>query len=241
MKIITLKQSIVFTSLIVGLIWCIKSFELLTHTDLSWLGVYPHRLSSLLGIITAPVIHGSVEHLFNNTLAMLLPGSFLMYGYPKSRWRVLGFIWLFSGLGVWLFARDAYHIGASGLTHGVFFYLFVISILRRDKSSVALMMGAFLLYGGMTMTIFPREPGISFEYHFFGALAGSIAALIWRKLDPKPIEKHYDWEKAENADDSVIGDDWQVDVNSHKDHTRKAHVKEHKPTHRTHHCNKDIH
>jgi membrane associated rhomboid family serine protease len=75
------------------------------------------------------------------------------------------------------------------VTHGLFFFLFVASIFRRDKSSVAIMMIAFLLYGGMTMTIFPREEGISFEYHFFGALAGVIAAIIWRDSDPKPVVK----------------------------------------------------
>jgi hypothetical protein len=56
------------------------------------------------------------------------------------------------------------------------------------------MMIAFLMYGGMTMSIFPREETISFEFHFFGALAGAVAALIWKHLDPKPIEKKYEWE-----------------------------------------------
>jgi membrane associated rhomboid family serine protease len=137
--------------------------------------------------------------------------SVLYYGYPKSWWKVLSLVWVLSGVGVWLFARQATHIGASGLTHGLFFFLFVASIFRRDKSSVAIMMIAFLLYGGMTMTIFPREEGISFEYHFFGALAGVIAAFIWRDSDPKPVVKRYDWEENIAVDDLDIGDEWQVD------------------------------
>ncbi|GAB5379044.1 MAG: hypothetical protein Alis3KO_00210 [Aliiglaciecola sp.] len=196
----SLKKSIFVTSTFVSLLWCIKSFELIFHIDLVWLGVYPQKIESLWGILTAPFIHGSIEHLFNNTLSMLLLGSFIIYGYPKSRWRVIGLIWLISGIGVWLFARDSYHIGASGLTHGMFFYLFVISLFRRDKSSIAIMMAAFFMYGGMTMTIFPRDENISFEYHLFGALAGTIAALIWRNLDPKPREKAYEWENKEEPD-----------------------------------------
>lgn len=179
------------------------------HVDLAWLGVYPGALPSVFGVITAPLIHGSLEHLFNNTLPLLILGTVLLYGYPQSRWRVIGLVWLLSGLGVWFFAREATHIGASGLTHGVFFYLLINSMFRRDKSSIAIMMIAFFLYGGMTMTIFPREPGISFEYHFFGALAGTIGALLWHKLDPKPVEKKYDWEEPIEADDPVIGDQWQ--------------------------------
>ena len=118
-------------------------------------------------------------------------------------------IWPLSGLGVWLFARDATHLGARGLSHGIFFYLFVSAILRRDKLSVALMMIGFFLYGSMIMTIFPREPGISFESHFFGALTGAVASLLLQHKDPKPQPKLYDWEK-EEGEDPVIGDEWQL-------------------------------
>ncbi|GAA0851874.1 rhomboid family intramembrane serine protease [Aliiglaciecola litoralis] len=211
MKTSSLKNSILLTSLFIGILWCIKSFELLFNQSLTEFGVYPLRLDGLIGIITAPLIHGSVEHLFNNTLPMLLLGSFILYGYPKSRWRVIALVWFLSGIGVWLFAREANHIGASGLTHGLFFYLFVVSLFRRDKSSIAIMMAAFFMYGGMTMTIFPREEGISFEYHLFGGLAGVFSALLWHKLDPKPIVKRYEWE-GQAVDDPNIGEEWHQDM-----------------------------
>ncbi|MEH6468250.1 MAG: rhomboid family intramembrane serine protease, partial [Porticoccus sp.] len=101
--------------------------------DLHSLGVYPQTLTGLIGILTGPLIHGSWQHVIGNTLPLLLLGSILIYGYPKSRWWALAIIWLLSGLGVWLFARNSYHFGASGLTHGMFFYLFIGGILRRDK------------------------------------------------------------------------------------------------------------
>ena len=209
MKNSSLKNSILLTCLFIAVIWCIKSYELMFHQDLVWLGVYPQQMHGLLGIITAPLVHGSLEHIFNNTLSILLLGSFILYGYPKSRWRVIIFVWSMSGVGVWMFAREAYHIGASGLTHGLFFYLFVVSLFRRDKSSIAIMMAAFFMYGGMTMTIFPREEGISFEYHLFGGLSGAIAAILWHRLDPKPEIKRYEWELEQPEDDPVIGEDWK--------------------------------
>jgi hypothetical protein len=43
-------------------------------------------------------------------------------------------------------AEPAYHLGASGLTHGIFFFLFAGGLLRRDRRSAALLMVAF--YGG---------------------------------------------------------------------------------------------
>jgi membrane associated rhomboid family serine protease len=205
-----LRPSILFTLAFIVLLWCIKSAEILFKLDLNLLGLLPLDAWGAIGIITAPLVHGSIEHLFNNTLAVLILGSVLLYGYSQSWWKVLLLVWLLSGLGVWLFARPALHIGASGLTHGVFFFLFVASIFRRDKSSVAIMMIAFLMYGGMTMTIFPREENISFEYHLFGALAGVLAGFIWRDSDPKPLQKKYPWEDANEEDDPQIGDQWQA-------------------------------
>lgn len=189
-----LHNGIIGSLLIVVALWCIKSAEILLNLDLSMIGLLPQSRVGLLGILFAPLLHGSIEHLFNNTLSILILGSVLYYGYPKSWKKVIGFIWVTSGICVWLFAREATHIGASGLTHGIFFFLLVVSIFRRDKSSVAIMMIAFLMYGGMTMSIFPREETISFEFHFFGALTGAISALMWKHLDPKPVEKKYDWE-----------------------------------------------
>ena len=37
---------------------------------------------------------------------------------------------------------------------------------------------AFMFYGGMLMTILPREAGVSWESHLGGALAGLGAALL---------------------------------------------------------------
>lgn len=218
-----LKQSILYTLCFIGILWCIKSAQILFNLNLSGLGLVPLHAMGLVGIITAPLIHGSLEHLFNNTFAILILTSFLYYGYPKSWWKVIGLVWILSGIGVWLLAREASHIGASGLTHGMFFFMFVVSIFRRDKSSVAIMMIAFLLYGGMTMTIFPREEGTSFEYHFFGAIAGVFAALIWRNNDPKPQVERYEWEGQD--DDSEIDQEepWQVDISSEIETHQRLH------------------
>lgn len=221
----SLSQSVLLTVFLVSLLWCVKSAELLFYTDLSWLGVTPLEPLGLLGILTAPLVHGSLEHIFNNTLPLLLLGSFLIYGYPKSRLRVIIFIWLISGLGVWLFARDATHIGASGISHGIFFYLLIVSMFRRDKSSIAIMMVAFFMYGGMTMTILPSEESISFEYHFFGGLAGTLAAILWHKLDPKPQERRYPWERPNEPDDPVIGNQWQEEPENAENDNEKEPIK----------------
>lgn len=141
------------------------------------------------------MIHGSFEHLVSNTLALFILLTALFYQYPRSAKQVFAIIYLGSGLGVWLFAREAYHIGASGLTHGLMFFLFIIGVLRRDKSAMAISMVVFFLYGSMIWGVLPTEESISFESHLFGALMGIICAIKFQNKDPKPPEKKYSWEQ----------------------------------------------
>jgi membrane associated rhomboid family serine protease len=186
----------------ITLLWLIKGIELFFAIDIGHYGVYPRELSGLIGILFAPLIHGSFEHLFSNTLALFILLTALFYQYPRSAKQVLAIIYFGSGLGVWLFARDSYHIGASGLTHGLMFYLFLVGVLRRDKPAMALMMIVFFLYGSMIWGIFPTEERISFESHLFGATMGIICAVLFRNTDPKLPEKIYSWEQEGFEDDS---------------------------------------
>jgi len=186
------------------LIWLIKGIELFFAIDFSNYGVFPREFSGLIGVLFAPLLHGSFEHLFSNTLALFVLVTALFYEYPRSAKSVLAIIYFGSGIGVWLFARDAFHLGASGLTHGLMFYLFVIGVLRRDKPAMALAMIVFFLYGSMIWGVFPTEERISFESHLFGALTGIVCAIIFRHSEPKPPEKIYSWEQDGYEDDAEL-------------------------------------
>ena len=229
----SLQQSIFTATAFVVLIWWLKICEVMFGWDLHQLGIYPQSPNGLIGILTGPLIHGSWGHVTGNTLSLLLLGSMLLYGYPKSRWWTLSIIWLVSGVGVWLFARQTYHFGASGLTHGMFFYLFVGGILRRDKRSIVLLMIAFFMYGGMLLTIFPREPDISYEYHFFGALGGALSAFIFKQRDPKLKETTYSWEQQSGdgyvieEEDLLIGDQWKTEKQKEREATMGTGTFEH--------------
>ena len=175
-------------------LWFVKIIEAVTGVDTIPYGIYPGRVSGLLGILTAPFIHGSPAHLVSNTLPIVILGTTLLYGYPKAARIVIPALFLAAGLGVWLFARKAYHVGASGLTFGMLFFVFTIGVLRWDRRAIALALVVFLLYGGMVWGVFPSDPAISYESHLSGALAGVALAFLLRRLDPPPMPKRYSWE-----------------------------------------------
>mgnify|MGYP001824908840 FL=1 len=195
------RHAAMVTAGFVLLLWLIEVLDLLFGLDLARLGVYPREPLGLAGILAAPLVHGSWLHLVSNSFALLVLGSVLLYGYPRTALPLVVLTWLGSGLGVWLFGRASYHFGASGLTHGLMFFIFVSGILRHDRLSIALSMIVFFLYGGMVWTVFPTEPGVSFESHFFGALMGLVGAFLFFGRDPLPPEKHYDWEGEDKPDD----------------------------------------
>ena len=166
--------------------------------DWRWLTVTPRSATGLLGLLGAPLLHGSAEHIIANSIAMLMLGTLAGTTYPKASLRALPLLWLGSGLGAWLLGQpESHHLGASGVTHGLAFLVFVLGLLRRDRAAIAAGMLAFLFYGGMLLTILPREAGVSWESHLGGAVAGVIAAFLFRRNDPQAPRQRYSWELEE--------------------------------------------
>jgi membrane associated rhomboid family serine protease len=186
------------------LILNIRLIESLTSIDLTFLGIFPRRVSGLIGVITAPLIHSGFNHLYSNFFPLIIMGAAVIYFYPKTSGRVIPMIYLFTNILVWLFARPAYHIGASGLVYGLASFLFFSGVIRRDVRAITVALLVVFLYGGLVWGIFPIDQKISYESHFYGSSVGFILSFVFRKSDPY---KKYDWEEEEktwNKDDLKI-------------------------------------
>ncbi|MGA8278451.1 MAG: rhomboid family intramembrane serine protease [Rhodanobacteraceae bacterium] len=190
-------------ALLIG-IWVVWFAAWMLGWSLDDLGIQPRTPHGLIGIFTAPFAHASFEHLMSNTLPMGLLTTLTLYVYPLATRRALPLIWLASGLGVWLFARPDVHVGASGIASGLMFFLFFMGLIRRDRLAVVTALVVFFLYGSMVAGVLPHDAHISYEYHFFGALAGLAAALAFHRHDPEPPRKRYSWE---DEDDPAAIDD----------------------------------
>lgn len=169
------------------------------------LGIQPQRVEGLIGILTAPLLHGSVGHLGSNAFSILVLGTLAGTVFPRATLRALPPIWFGAGLGTWLLGTAGLHIGASGVTHGLGFMIFTLALFRRDRASLSAAMIAFFFFGGMLLTVLPQELGVSWEYHLSGALMGVLTGIVWRRADPLPPRRRYSWEdedEAANDDDA---------------------------------------
>ncbi len=177
------------------LLWVIYLVTHLLDISTYKLGILPRNFSGLVGIFTSPLIHGGFSHLISNTAPLIVMGLGIFYFYPKVAYKVFTIIYLGTGVLVWIFAREVYHIGASGIIYGFVSFLFFSGIFRKDNRSIALALVVIFLYGGLIWGVLPVEKGVSWESHLFGAIAGIIASFVFRKVDPP---KKYDWENEES-------------------------------------------
>ncbi len=168
--------------------------------DWSAFAIVPRDWHGLIGILTAPLLHGSPEHLGGNAVSLLLLGTLAGTVYPRAALRSLPLLWLGSGLAAWSLGEPStHHLGASGVAHGLMFLVFALGLLRRDRPAIAAAMIAFFLYGGMLLTVLPHEPGVSWQAHMGGAIAGVVAAWLFRNSDPVAPRKRYSWELEEEV------------------------------------------
>jgi len=189
------------------LFWVVKFIEVAGDLELTRFGIYPRSVGGLAGVLFAPFIHASFTHLFANTAPFVVIGTMLFYGYPRALKLLLPSLYLGGGAAVWLFAREAYHIGVSGIIFGMLFFVLTIGALRWDRRAIALSMVVFLLYGGMVWGILPTLDEVSFESHLSGALIGLVLAFLLKNRDPEPPRKRYSWELEEAETDDFYWPD----------------------------------
>lgn len=201
------------------LLWIVKIFEILSKTELYFLGVYPRTLTGFFKIITSPLIHSDFSHLISNTSAIFVLCFFLFYVYFRTALKVFLIIYLMHGLIVWFIGRSSYHIGSSGLIYGFATYLFFMGVFRKDTASIAVALLVTFLYGSIIWGVLPVDPHISFEAHLAGAIMGLICAIIFRKSEP--LLAKYDWEEESDNDDVIQQQERNLELLNSKDNNEK--------------------
>lgn len=175
--------------------WIVFGLNEWIKFDLRDLGLAPRTATGLIGIITYPLLHADWKHIVDNSITafVLLLGLFSFYG--KLARPVILWSWIMSGVWMWIAARSGNHIGFSGVIYALAAFIFFSGVFRKHFRLMSLSLIVVFLYGSMVWGVLPIKPGISWEGHLFGAIAGIILAFYYRTDGPQ--RPKYSWELEE--------------------------------------------
>ncbi|AOW08215.1 rhomboid family intramembrane serine protease [Flavobacterium gilvum] len=190
-----------FTNAVIGVplffvlfLWFVYWLEIRFGFDFDENGILPRTFSGLQGIIFSPFIHSNIEHLYNNSIPLLVLLAALFFFYQKEAVGILVYGILLSGSLTWLIGRENYHIGASGLIYVLVSFMFFKGLQTHYYRLVALSLTVVVLYGGMVWYVFPKvDETISWEGHLSGLIAGFVLTFFYKKQEFRKVIK-YDWE-----------------------------------------------
>ena len=199
--------------------WFFKTYEFTYDKSLHFLGILPRQLIGIIGIITTPFIHGSYQHLWSNTVPFLILSAALFYFYDKKSIKIYLYLWIITGVLVWGFAKNGWHIGASGVVYALAAFHITSGVIKRVPQQRAFAMMVIFLWGGIIWGIFPDffpKQNISWESHLYGLLTGVLVAIYYRKDGPKkPAYEFEDEENEEEVLEDKTTDSTDVKINYH--------------------------
>jgi membrane associated rhomboid family serine protease len=163
---------------ITALLWLIElvNFAIFNH-GLSIYGIHPRNTQYLLGILLAPLLHGSFAHLTANTPPFIALG-WLVLARDRTEFFITSLVvTITSGLGAWLFgASNSVHVGASGVIFGYFGFLLARGFFDRKLVSMLLSLIVGAIYGYLIFGVLPVQMGVSWQGHLFGFIGGVLTA-----------------------------------------------------------------
>ncbi|HKK75379.1 MAG TPA: rhomboid family intramembrane serine protease [Saprospiraceae bacterium] len=194
-----LTDSIRIPVYLIAFLWLIHGLQALLGFDFGYYGVYPRTLFGLRGILFSPMIHGDWGHLLANTPPLFAMSAMILFFYRKVAIPSFTLIYLLSGLAVWGFGRQVFHIGASGVVYGLVAFVFFSGIFRRNLKSIVLALIVLMYYGSMFLGVLPGREGVSWESHLLGAVVGIIVAFLYRNnIEEDERPKRYAYEEDSN-------------------------------------------
>lgn len=173
----TVKQQVTVLGASVSAIWAGFAAQVVSNNAIVSYGIRPREIDGLWGILWAPFLHGSPEHLIANTVPLLILGWLVMLRDARHFIPVTLLSMLGAGLFAWtLGAPGSVHIGASGVVFGYLGFLILAGWFQRSLGAIALSILVTVLWGGVVVGVLPGQPGISWQAHLGGFLGGVLAA-----------------------------------------------------------------
>jgi membrane associated rhomboid family serine protease len=186
------------------LIFVIFLSQKITPDITEMLAIFPRDTSHLPGIITTVFLHANAEHLASNLLPLAACLFGLFYFYSDIALKVTLLCHIITGILIWIFARPAFHIGASGLVYALVFFTLISGLIKKNRRLLVFAFVVLVFQSGLIWGIFPQGNNISWESHLMGALTGLSLAFIFRHKGPAP-DNEIEWPEDPATEEDEYG------------------------------------
>lgn len=161
--------------------WAVELVDSLALGDrLEGNGIRPRSLDGIDGILWSPFLHGGIAHLLGNTIPFAVLSALALTGGVRRYLQASAIIIVIGGFLVWVVAigSNENHIGASGWVFGLFGFLLAVAWFEKRPISIIVALVALFFYGSTILFGFVPRPGLSWEGHLFGFIAGVLAGRV---------------------------------------------------------------
>jgi membrane associated rhomboid family serine protease len=162
-----------------AVMWLVEVIDSLDSHRLDQWGIKPHHLDGLVGVVAAPFLHVSFNHLISNTVPFLVMGGAIALNGAARVAIVTAIVGLVGGLGTWLIApSNSVHIGASGIVFGYATYLISRGAFNRSALELGMGLVVAVVWGSALLSGLLPHDGISWQGHLCGGIGGVAAASV---------------------------------------------------------------
>lgn len=177
----SVREGLRLVVVLVAVMWLAEVADAIDSHRLDSWGIEPRDVEGLRGVVFAPFLHAGFGHLLGNTIPFAAMGAAIALDGLRRFVAVTVFVAVVGGLGTWLVApAHTVAIGASGVVFGYAAFLVSRGAFTGRLAQLALGAVVLALWGGVLLSGLAPHPGISWQGHLCGALAGVLAARVLR-------------------------------------------------------------
>ncbi len=224
-------KAVLYASLMVAAMWVGFLLQNLGWFDGCSGAIIPLNPYGLKGIFFSPFLHGSLEHIFGNSVPIFVLIFLLIQFYPFIAKKVFFLGWFVTALLVWLLppvdiftgeVDQVCIIGASGIVYTLAFFLFFSGVFRWNMKLLTVSLVVALYYGSLIWGVMPEElfsrlevpSRISWQSHLSGAIVGIMMAFMFRKSGEKNVRFIWEYPNYYSEKDDKL---WQDYKENHPD------------------------
>ena len=168
---------------LIAIAWAVQVANMFLNYRLNIFGIIPRHVIGLPGIVLSPFLHGSINHIFMNSLFFFAMACMVSLHGMQTFTTVSISIVLISGTLVWAFARLASHVGASGLIMGYWSYVMIKAYFDPQFIDViSAILGMYYFGADLMASVAPGKRGVSVEGHVAGLIAGALTAMFFPQI-----------------------------------------------------------